>query len=99
MDRCQSGSLIPLLGSLPEVVAEETAAEKKRPKKSGVEKRPQLRTTRALLTVPKLVLYEHMVRNGDSEYALDLVTIKLPSTDSTWQKGDTNSYIPCYRLG
>lgn len=51
------------------------------------------------LTVPRLGLYSHTVRNDDSEAALDLGAIKLPSTDFPWQEGDTNTYIACHRLG
>ena len=39
------------------------------------------------------------MRNDDSEYALDLGAIKMPQTDFPWQKGDTNTYIACHRLG
>ncbi|MDQ3912921.1 MAG: class E sortase [Actinomycetota bacterium] len=51
------------------------------------------------LTVPRLGIYNHTVRNDDSEAALDLGAIKLPSTDFPWEKGDTNTYIACHRLG
>ncbi len=51
------------------------------------------------LTVPKLGLYDHTVRNDASEPALDLGAIKLPETGFPWQKGDTNTYIACHRLG
>jgi sortase A len=51
------------------------------------------------LTVPRLGLYAHTVRNDDSEAALDLGAIKLPSTEFPWQEGDTNTYIACHRLG
>ena len=51
------------------------------------------------LTVPRLGIYHHTVRNDRSEAALDLGAIKLPSTDFPWQKGDNNTYIACHRLG
>lgn len=51
------------------------------------------------LTVPKLGLYNHTVRNDLSEWALDLGAIKLPSTGFPWEKEDTNTYIACHRVG
>jgi sortase A len=51
------------------------------------------------LTVPKLGLYGHTVRNDDSEVALDLGAVKLPDTDFPWEQNDTNTYIACHRLG
>ena len=51
------------------------------------------------LTVPKLSLYSHTVRNDDSEQALDVGAIKVPGTDFPWQEGDKNTYIACHRLG
>ena len=51
------------------------------------------------LTVPKLGLYDHTVRNDDSEVALDLGAVKLPDTDFPWEQKDTNTYIACHRLG
>jgi len=51
------------------------------------------------LTVPRLGLYGHTVRNDDSEDALDQGAIKLPYTGFPWQKEDTNTYIACHRLG
>lgn len=51
------------------------------------------------LTVPRLGIYGHTVRNDDSEEALVLGAIKVPSTGFPWQKGDTNTYIACHRLG
>ena len=50
------------------------------------------------LTVPRLGLYDHTVRDDDSEAALDLGAIKLPRTGFPWQKG-ANTYIACHRLG
>ena len=51
------------------------------------------------LTVPRLGLYGDTVRNDRSEEALGLGAIKLPGTGFPWQKGDTNTYIACHRLG
>jgi sortase A len=51
------------------------------------------------LTVPKLGLYGHTVRNDDSEVALDLGAAKLPDTGFPWEQKDTNTYIACHRLG
>jgi sortase A len=51
------------------------------------------------LTVPRLGIYDHTVRNDRSEQALDLGAIKLPVTDFPWQEGPTNTYIACHRLG
>ncbi|CAA9463122.1 MAG: hypothetical protein AVDCRST_MAG28-3655 [uncultured Rubrobacteraceae bacterium] len=51
------------------------------------------------LTVPKLGIYEHTVRNDRSEAALDLGAIKLPSTGFPWDREDTNTYIACHRIG
>jgi sortase A len=51
------------------------------------------------LSVPRLGLYGHTVRNDISERALDLGAIKLPRTGFPWEKGDTNTYIACHRVG
>jgi sortase A len=51
------------------------------------------------LTVPRLGLYDNTVRNDRSEEAMGLGAIKLPGTDFPWQKGPTNTYIVCHRLG
>ncbi|MDQ3965452.1 MAG: class E sortase [Actinomycetota bacterium] len=51
------------------------------------------------LTVPRLEVYGHTVRNDRSEAALDLGAIKLPNTGFPWQKEYTNTYIACHRLG
>jgi sortase A len=51
------------------------------------------------LTIPRLGIYGHTVRNDRSEAAMDLGAIKLPDTSIPWQKGDTNTYIACHRLG
>lgn len=51
-----------------------------------------------LLTVPKLGIYGHTVRNDDSPEALDQGAIKLPSTGFPWQEG-ANTYIAGHRIG
>ena len=51
------------------------------------------------LTVPRLGIYGHTVRNDDSEAALDLGAIKVPKSGFPWQKEDTNTYIACHRIG
>ncbi len=51
------------------------------------------------LTVPRLGIYDHTVRNDASESALSIGAIKLPDTDFPWQEGDKNTYIACHRLG
>jgi sortase A len=50
------------------------------------------------LTVPKLGIYKHTVRNDRSEDALSLGAIKLPKTSFPWQEGH-HTYIACHRLG
>ena len=95
----------PAVGEAPEMMEEaaegkaserETASEEAAEEEEGtsVPDDPTLR-----LTVPRLGLYGHTVRNDDSEEALDLGAIKLPYTGFPWQKGDTNTYIACHRLG
>lgn len=51
------------------------------------------------LTVPKLGLFGHTVRNDDSEAALNLGAIKVPGTGFPWEEEDTNTYIACHRIG
>jgi sortase A len=51
------------------------------------------------LTVPRLGVYGHTVRNDTSEEALDLGAIKIPETGFPWQEGDTNTYIAGHRIG
>ncbi|MDQ4106971.1 MAG: class E sortase [Actinomycetota bacterium] len=50
------------------------------------------------LTVPRLELYGHTVRNDDSQWALDEGAIKLPPTGFPWQ-GGANTYIAGHRIG
>lgn len=50
------------------------------------------------LTVPRLGIYGHTVRNDDSQWALDTGAIKIPSTGFPWQ-GGANTYIAGHRIG
>lgn len=50
------------------------------------------------LTIPKLGVYNHTVRNDDSPSALDLGAIKLPSSGFPWQD-NANTYIAGHRIG
>src|SRR5215218_7933941 len=72
--------------TVEEPVEEEPAEEE--PRGPVVPEDPTL-----YLTVPKLGLYGHTVRNDDSEVALDLGAVKLPDTDFPWEQRDTNTYI------
>ena len=81
----------PVEQEAPEAIAEGAVAEE------GGTAAPEDHTL--YLTVPRLGLYDHTVRNDDSEAALDLGAVKLPRTGFPWQKGDTNTYIACHRLG
>ena len=73
---------------------DQAAREEEERKAAAVPDDPTL-----FLTVPRLGLYGHTVRNDDSEAALDLGAVKLPDTGFPWEKGDTNTYIACHRLG
>jgi sortase A len=74
----------------PSAAAEEEEAEPAVP----VPEDPML-----FLTVPKLGVYGHTVRNDSSEPALDAGAIKVPSTGFPWQEEDTNTYIAGHRVG
>jgi sortase A len=98
--------LSPAVGEAPKMVEEEaaeseasegeTASEEAAEEEEGtpVPDDPTLH-----VTVPRLGLYGHTVRNDDSEEALDQGAIKLPYTGFPWQEEDTNTYIACHRLG
>jgi len=73
---------------------ERAAAEEEERKAAAVPDDPTL-----FLTVPRLGIYGHTVRNDDSEFALDLGAIKVPSSGFPWEKEDTNTYIACHRIG
>ncbi len=76
-----------------EEVSQETATEEEEAG-SPVPEDPTL-----YLTVPRLGIYGHTVRNDRSEEAMGLGAIKLPDTGFPWQKGDTNTYVACHRVG
>jgi len=78
---------------------EETAASEQQQEKEEQPTPPPPEDPTLFLTVPKLGLYNHTVRNDRSEWALDLGAIKLPSTGFPWEKGDINTYIACHRVG
>jgi sortase A len=85
----------PTVEQAPEPIAEQKAAKEENKRAAPVVPNdPTL-----YLTVPRLGIYGHTVRNDDSEFALGLGAVKLPGTDFPWQKGDTNTYIACHRLG
>jgi len=82
---------------------QEMATEEEPTEEESTEEEPRAPTVpedpTLYLTVPKLGLYDHTVRNDDSEVALDLGAVKLPDTDFPWEQKDTNTYIACHRLG
>jgi sortase A len=51
------------------------------------------------LTVPKLGLYDNVVRNDVSDYSLSVGAGKITDTGFPWEKGDVNTYIACHRIG
>lgn len=51
------------------------------------------------LTVPKLGIRGHTVKNDKSEETMGLGAIKLPDTGFPWEEKDTNTYIACHRVG
>ena len=51
------------------------------------------------LTVPKLGVYSHTVRNDSSEESLAQGAIKVPGTGFPWEEKDTNTYIAGHRIG
>ncbi len=76
------------------LVAKKRARERETGRAAMVPRDPTL-----YLTIPRLGLYGHTVRNIGSQAALDLGAIKLPSTAFPWQGGDANTFIVCHRLG
>ena len=84
---------------------EESAAEQKAAEERAAAEEEERRAAvvpddpTLFLTVPRLGLYGHTVRNEDSEAALDLGAIKVPSSGFPWQQQDTNTYIACHRIG
>lgn len=82
-----------------EAAASEQQQEKEKEEEEEPAPPPPPEDPTLFLTVPKLGLYNHTVRNDRSEWALDLGAIKLPSTGFPWEKEDTNTYIACHRIG
>ncbi len=88
-----------------EVSQEESAAERKAAEERAAAEEEERKAAvvpddpTLFLTVPRLGLYGHTVRNEDSEAALDLGAIKVPKSGFPWQKEDTNTYIACHRIG
>ena len=74
--------------------SEETATEEGETGSVAMDADPML-----YLTVPRIGIHGHAVRNDRSEEAMSLGAIKLPTTGFPWEKGDTNTYIACHRLG
>jgi len=91
----------------PEAQAEREAAQKEAAQKEAAQKVKAQRTAAppapedptTYLTVPRLGIYGHTVRNDDSEQALGLGAIKVPETGFPWQEGATNTYIAGHRVG
>jgi sortase A len=88
-----------------EAAQEESAAEKKAAEERAAAEEEERKAAvvpddpTLFLTVPRLGIYGHTVRNDDSEAALDLGAIKVPKSGFPWQKEDTNTYIACHRIG
>src|ERR671932_722367 len=74
--------------------SEETAAEEEEARRAAVV--PDDPTL--YLSVPRLGIYDHTVRNDDSKDALSLGAIKVPGTGFPWQK-EANNYLACNRIG
>jgi sortase A len=93
----------PTVDQAPEPIDEEKIAEKKAAEEKAAREEEEAQSApddpTLFLTVPRLGIYHHTVRNDRSEAALDLGAVKLPETDFPWEKGDNNTYIACHRLG
>ena len=93
----------PTVDQAPEPIDEGKVAEAKAAKEKAAREEEEAANApddpTLFLTVPRLGIYHHTVRNDGSEAALDLGAVKLPATDFPWQKGDNNTYIACHRLG
>ncbi len=95
----------PTVDGAPEAVLEEPAPEKEEPSKQEAAEEEREETAppppedpTLSLTVPKLGVNGHTVRNDSSEEALSLGAIKLPETGFPWQEG-ANTYIAGHRIG
>jgi len=88
-----------------EAAQEESDAERKAAEERAAAEEEERRATAVpddptlFLTVPRLGIYGHTVRNDNSEAALDLGAIKVPNSGFPWDKADTNTYIACHRIG
>jgi sortase A len=80
--------------AVEEQSSKETAAEEEEARRAAVV--PDDPTL--YLSVPRLGIYDHTVRNDDSEDALSLGAITVPGTGFPWQK-EANTYIACHRIG
>lgn len=96
-----SASLFEASGDDPEEQASEetSAGEDAAGEENEAPAAPPPEDPTLYLTVPRLGIQSHTVRNDRSEQALGLGAIKLPSTGFPWEAGDTNTYIACHRLG
>ncbi|CAN5768749.1 N/A [soil metagenome] len=94
----------PSVADAPETIAnleakaekQEAAQEQKTEEKEVAPPPPEDPTL--YLTVPKMGIYDHTVRNDDSQWALDLGAGKIPSTGFPWEKS-ANTYIAGHRVG
>lgn len=82
----------PLFSGAPLVLTRPAKAEEQ------PSKQPPPKDHTLSLTVPKLGVYGHTVRDDASPEALDLGAIKLPSSGFPWQK-NANTYIAGHRIG
>jgi sortase A len=92
-----------------EAAKEREAAEEREARRVAEERRERKEAERAAaaapedpttyLTVPKLGVYGHTVRNDSSEEALAQGAIKVPKTGFPWEEKDTNTYIAGHRIG
>ncbi len=82
-----------------EAEKEKAAKERSESEKANAATPPPPSDPTTYLTVPRLGVYGHTVRNDTSQEALDLGAIKIPETGFPWQEGDTNTYIAGHRIG
>jgi sortase A len=79
-----------------EAAQKKVAAEKKESEEEA--KPPPPGDPTLYMTVPKLGVYGHTVRNDTSAWALDQGAVKIPSTGFPWQD-NANTYIAGHRIG
>ncbi|QIN80553.1 sortase [Rubrobacter marinus] len=93
-----------------EEAARQRAAEEEEARRAAEERRAEEERAAAeaartpddptmYLTVPKLGVYSHTVRNDSSEEALGQGAIKVPGTGFPWEDESTNTYIAGHRIG